>query len=209
MSDSVERVAGLRDRLRTRAKNRPIDPRVAAAVAKRGGRPMLFQFEPAWALEPWTSGGYPVGFLERAYVTLGVTDPARVLHMCSGGVGVGITVDIRPEVKPTIVADARHIPLPDESIDWIMADPPYAETYAEMLYGTGSVYPRPTHLLKEAARLLKPGGRVGLLHYIVPLPDRNRIPRLDLERVYGVWCGMATAIRAWSVWQKQQDGHGL
>jgi hypothetical protein len=76
----------IRDRLRTRAKlNRPVNPRTAAAVAARKGRPLLFSFEPAWALDIWTDGGYPIGFLERAYVTLGVTDPSRVLHLFGGG----------------------------------------------------------------------------------------------------------------------------
>ena len=77
--------ASLRDRLRTRVRARPMDPRVAAAAAARLGRPMLFQLAPAWALDVWTDGGYPVNFLEPAYETLGVTDPNRVLHLCSGG----------------------------------------------------------------------------------------------------------------------------
>ena len=124
------------------------------------GHPVLFGFAPALVFGPHPDGGgYPLGFLERAYPTLGVTDPTKVLHLCSGSVRIGVTVDIRPEMKPDIVADARHVPLPDESFDWIMADPPYAESYAEMLYGLGPKdYPKPGQIVKEMARLLRPGG---------------------------------------------------
>ena len=208
-NEAIAAVARTRDRLRSRAKNRPIDPRIAAAVASRRGRPTLFSFEPAWALDEWTDGGYPIGFLERAYQTLGVTSPARVLHLFAGGVRSGVTVDIRVELNPTVVADVRALPFASESFDWIMADPPYAASYAEQLYGTGSTYVRPTHILAAAGRVLRPGGRVGLLHYVVPMPDRNRLPGLFLERVYGVYCGPAQAIRAWSVWQKAQPELGV
>jgi SAM-dependent methyltransferase len=192
--------AALRDRLRTRVRARPMDPRVAAAAAARLGRPMLFQLEPAWALDAWTDGGYPVNFLAPAYETLGVTDPSRVLHLCSGGVRSGVTVDIREEVRPHVVADARALPFAAASFDWIMADPPYAETYAEQLYGTGSAYPRPGQILAEAARLLRPGGRFGLLHYVAPMPRAKW--KIRLLAVYGCYLGGNMAIRAWSVYEK-------
>jgi tRNA G10 N-methylase Trm11 len=114
-----------------------------------------------------------------------------------------VTVDIREETEPTVVADVRALPFASASFDWIMADPPYANSYAEMLYGTGAKYMRPTHILNAAARVLRPGGRIGLLHYLVPMPDVRR-HGLQLERVYGVYTGPSQAIRAWSVWQKPQ-----
>jgi hypothetical protein len=134
------------------------------------GHPVLFGFSPAVVYEDHPDGGgYPIGFLDRAYATLGCTDPTKVLHLCSGSVRIGTTVDIRPEMKPDIVADCRAVPLPDESFDWVMADPPYSEEYAENLYGTGTDYPRPGQIVKEATRLLRPGGRLGLLHFQVPM----------------------------------------
>lgn len=83
-----ESVAGIRDRLRTRAKTDfKFKPNAGslASLAKRRGRANLFQFGPALALDVWTEGGYPNGFLELAYQTLGVTDPSRVLHLFAGG----------------------------------------------------------------------------------------------------------------------------
>ena len=165
------------------------------------GHPLLFGFTPAEMFDDFPDGGgYPKRFLGLAFETLGVTDPARVLHLCSGSMRVGVTVDIRPEMHPTIVADARHVPLPDESFDWIMADPPYSAEYARNLYGTEDVYPRPGQLLNEASRLLRPGGRVGILHFQVPV---FRKP-LRLVGVWGITTGLGYAIRAWSVFEKKE-----
>ena len=170
------------------------------------GHPVLFGFSPARVYEPHLDGGgYPIGFLERAYLTLGVTDAPKVLHLCSGSMRIGVTVDIRPEMQPQIVADCRAVPLPDESFDWVMADPPYSEDYATNLYGTGADYPRPGQILAEACRLLRPGGRVGLLHFQVPMHR----PPLSMVGVWGISTGAGYAIRAWTVFEKAQQGFGL
>jgi hypothetical protein len=167
------------------------------------GHPVLFGFSPAMVMDAFPDGGgYPIRFLDRAYPTLGVTDPTKVLHLCSGSVRVGVTVDIRPEMHPSIVADCRAVPLPDESFDWIMADPPYSEQYAENLYGTGKDYPKPSEILREACRLLRSGGRVGILHFQVPMHR----PPLRMVGVWGVSTGAGYAIRAWTVFEKAQRG---
>lgn len=168
--------------------------------SKGKGHPVMFSFDETKDYADWKDGGgYPQRFLGHAYATLGVTDPSRVLHLCSGSVKTGVTVDIRPEVGPQIVADCRAVPLPADSQDWIMADPPYAESYAENLYGTGKSYPKPGEILREACRLLKPGGRFGILHFLVPM---NRKP-MRLVKVYGITTGCGYAIRAWSVFEKE------
>lgn len=170
--------------------------------SKGKGHPVMFGFKDAEHFGDWPDGGgYPKGFLKRAMETLGVTDPTAVLHLCSGSMVSGIRVDIRPETNPTYVADCRNVPLPNASVDWIMADPPYSEEYARNLYGTEKNYPKPGQILKEACRLLKPGGRVGILHFQVPM---SRKP-LRLERVIGITTGAGYAIRAWSVFVKDVD----
>lgn len=167
------------------------------------GHPVLFGFTPAINFAPHPDGGgYPIGFLERAYLTLGCWDPEKVLHLCSGSLRIGTTVDIRPEMHPDIVADCRAVPVPDASFDFIMADPPYSEAYAENLYGTGKDYPKPGQILIEAARILVPGGRVGILHFQVPMSR----PPLKLVGVWGITTGAGYAIRAWSVFEKAQQG---
>ena len=170
------------------------------------GHPVMFGFTPAKVYDDHPDGGgYPIGFLNEAYRTLLCTDPTKVLHLCSGSVRIGTTVDIRPEMKPTIVADARNVPLPDESFDWVMADPPYSEDYATNLYGTGKDYPRPGQLVAEMARLLRPGGRCGLLHFQVPMHR----PPLRMVGVWGISTGPGYAIRAWTVFEKAQQNLGL
>lgn len=164
------------------------------------GHPIMFGFKEAEHFGDFPEGGgYPKSFLKYAYATLGVTDPKHVLHLCSGSMTVGVRIDIRPETNPTVVSNCVSTPFADESFSWIMADPPYAESYAENLYGTGSVYPKPGEILREATRLLKPGGRVGLLHFLVPM---SRKP-LRLVGVWGITTGAGYAIRAWSVFEKK------
>lgn len=172
----------------------------AGENAKGRGHPIMFGFDTAQDFGPFPDGGgYPIHFLNKAYDTLGVTNPDQVLHLCSGSMKRGITVDIRAETNPTIVADARHTPLDDNTFDWIMIDPPYSKEYAKNLYGTEAVYPTNGELLREATRLLKPNGRVGLLHFQVPM---FRKP-LKLISVYGITTGLGYNIRAWTVLEKQ------
>ena len=167
--------------------------------SKGEGHPVMFGFKPAEDFGPFPNGGgYPYRFLKHAYDTLGVTDPDKVLHLCSGSMLRGIRVDIRPETNPTVVADARKTPFADGSFRWIMCDPPYSEEYAKNLYGTEANYPKPGELLREATRLLEPGGRVGLLHFQVPM---FRKP-LRLVGVWGITTGLGYNIRAWSVFER-------
>jgi SAM-dependent methyltransferase len=68
-----------------------------------------------------------------------------------------------------VVADARHLPFADGSVDWVIADPPYTREWAKALYGiTARQYPTPGGIVREAMRVLRPDGRLGLLHYMVP-----------------------------------------
>ena len=110
-------------------------------------------------------------------------------------------MDIRPEMEPDVVCDARATPFVDESFDWIMIDPPYSEDYASNLYGTGKDYPKPGQLMKEACRLLRPGGRVGLLHFQVPMIRKP----LRVVEVRGITTGLGYAIRAFTICEKVQS----
>lgn len=79
----------------------------------------------------------------------------EVLHVCSGSLprGEGIRVDIRPEARPDVLADGRALPFADGSIAAALCDPPYSAHYARELYGVE--YPRPSHLLREMARVVR------------------------------------------------------
>lgn len=149
-------------------------------------------------------GRYPKGFIAWALADASLVG-RTFLHVCSGGMSAaeslgGFRVDIRPEASPDVLADGRRLPFLDESVDGVLIDPPYSVEYAEVLYRVP--YPRPSHLLGEAARVVKPGGRIGLLHYLVPVPP----PRTSLVRVVGVTQGLGYRIRAWSLFVKEQAG---
>jgi hypothetical protein len=171
-----------------------------SAKTKGAGHPIMYgKPVPAKSFGDFPDGGgYPHRFLEWVYETMGVEDPNDVLHLCSGSMQTGFTIDIRPEMNPTLVADCRATGLPDSCFRFILADPPYSEDYATNLYGTGAHYPKPGSILREACRLLEMGGKVGLLHFQVPM---FRKP-LKLVGVWGITTGLGYAIRAWSLFEK-------
>lgn len=163
-------------------------------------------------------GSYPGGFLERARALLGVhiTDP--VLHVCAGrvrnypyGRGFGpndMTLDLDPETGPTFVRDARdQFPACMYFGDgrwtgyWpaILMDPPYTdehqEHYAPVVHGK-----RPTAavLLKNALAAVRPGGRVGLLHFSKPRPPKGVV----LVASIAVCVGYGNQERVYSVYEK-------
>jgi SAM-dependent methyltransferase len=146
-------------------------------------------------------GQFPVGFLEWVYGVLCLRGNENVLHVCSGALGPdvrGVRVDIRAAVVPDVVADGRALPFADDTFDAVLIDPPYSVEYAKALYETD--YPRPSALLREAARVLRPGRRVGIVHFLVPGP----VDGLRFVEVHGVTTGCGYRIRALTVYEKEQ-----
>lgn len=149
-------------------------------------------------------GRFPRGFLARILRDRVMGDVERddILHVCSGTLGPDErwTVDLRPEARPAVIADGRALPFRDEAFGAVLLDPPYSDQYARNLYGVEN--PRPSWLLKEAARVVKPCGRIGMLHVSVPFAP----PRCRLVTVYGISTGVGFRIRALTVYQKEQAG---
>lgn len=153
-------------------------------------------------------GRYPKGFLTHVLSTqlLGATVRRDdVLHVCSGTLGPDEkwTVDLRMEARPGVVASGTALPFRDASFRAVMLDPPYSDEYARNLYKTEN--PRPSWLLKEAARVVTPGGRVGILHVAVPFAP----PDCRLVKVYGISTGVGFRIRAFTIYERHQDGLAL
>ena len=170
--------------------------------SKGRGHPLMFGYNEALLFDPFPDGGgFPKGFLKIAFQDLGVTDQDKVLHLCSGSVKSGYTIDIRIKTKPKIVADVRCLPFKNETFMWAIADPPYSKEYAENLYDTGETYPSPLSVMKEMGRVLKTSGRCGFLHHQVPF---FRKP-LKLLFVRGISQGLGFALKAWSVFEKEKD----
>lgn len=161
---------------------------------------MLFDDLAEPEASPGVYGMYPLSFIPKILPWLRC-DRSEVLHVCSGGLprGEGIRVDIRAEAQPDIVADGRALPLADGSVAAVLLDPPYTEHYARELYGTE--YPRPAHLLKEAARVVRPNGRIGFVHYIVPNPPEGT----RFVRAFGLSMGFGFPMRAVTVFERDQS----
>jgi hypothetical protein len=148
-------------------------------------------------------GQFPFGFLRDVLRMrlLGDVQRDEVLHVCSGTLGPRErwTVDMRPEARPSVVARGQALPFRDATFRAVLLDPPYTEEYARKLYR--SEFPRPSHLLKEAARVVVPGGRIGLLHIAVPITPKG----CDFVTSLGVVPGPGFRIRAFTVYERTQE----
>lgn len=147
-------------------------------------------------------GQFPDGFLEDVIRLQMLGDVTRdeILHVCSGTLGPRErwTVDLRPEARASVVADGCALPFLDASFAAVMLDPPYSDAYARNLYGTEN--PKPSRLLREAARVVKPNGRIGLLHVAVPITPEG----CEFVRSFGVVPGPGFRIRAFTIYERRQ-----
>lgn len=170
-------------------------------------------------------GAYLGGFPERARALLGCNINDPVLHVCGGmaklypyrrAVGPNdMTLDLDPATSPDILQDAREPfpqapfwgryqpPFPNGKvppIPWagVLIDPPYSEADAAHYMPGADKYPKPNQLIKHALEVLPPGGRVGMIHYILPSPPKDA----TFVAAVGILCGYNNRIRVYSVFEK-------
>lgn len=145
-------------------------------------------------------GQYPQTFLKRA---LALFPTAKdILHCPSGTVtGSGVTVDIhRCGVrKPMVQADARVLPFLDNSFDLFLSDPPYTADDAA-IYGC-KPFPLAA-MMKEARRILRPDGYLGVLHVYYPMYRRAE---WKLEGLIAVVTGFQRATRMFSIFRNLKE----
>lgn len=159
-------------------------------------------------------GAYPNGFLERALPMIGASDQDRVLHLCGGRVKNypnkrlvrnAVTVDSDPGTQPDFVADLSREHWEGETsvrlvdTDWpaVLIDPPYTtEDHAK--YSAGADLPTANHLLRVGLELVKPGGKVGVLHYVWPQPPKTARSIACI----GVIAGFNNRMRCFSVFER-------
>lgn len=160
-------------------------------------------------------GGYLGGFPERARALLGVTVDDPVLHVCGGlarlypyrgGFGPNDkTVDLDRMTEPDFVVDVSSHPIPFTPSGnlWpaILADPPYSPEDAAHYEPGSALYPKPNDLLRKCLTAVRPGGRVGMIHYILPSPPKNT----RFVAAVGVLCGFNNRIRIYSVFEKSHE----
>lgn len=111
---------------------------------------------------------------------------SRVLDVGSGGSSYGrffpnrLTVDIDPDRKPDIVADAEHLPFEDGEFELILC--------TEVLEHVKN----PFNVEKELYRVLKPGGRLILTtRFVYPIHDSPhdywRYTKYGLKELFKNW----------------------
>lgn len=113
-------------------------------------------------------GAYPDDYLDRLYAFFEMPTNAKVTHLFSGTVkprsASETTVDLNPEVHPTLIEDAQHTSLPDRSQDFVFADRDYDEENAKV-HNFPLVGPKAVTM--ECHRLTKPGGFYVMLDWLV------------------------------------------
>jgi hypothetical protein len=99
-----------------------------------------------------------------------------LLNLFCGMNSMGFRVDLNPEVKPDLIADAHTFAglLPEGyQFDVCLADPPYSNEEAAQIYGT----PKLKYKLwtAEVDKVLKPGGLFIIYHkFMMPNPNPER-----------------------------------
>lgn len=56
------------------------------------------------------------------------------LNVCAGVHKEAINIDLNPDVHPTIIAEAGHLPLRSKCVDTTVTDPPYSAEQSKRLY---------------------------------------------------------------------------
>jgi len=154
-----------------------------------------------WKTGPPTSKGQKQQYPSRFEFNLKKYYPEffddNTLHMFCGACKWGKTTDFRKETGADIVAPFDCIPLKDCSMNNIIADPPYADHYQNEWHGD---LPKPKHILKEASRIVKDGGLIGILHIIIiPAYKELNVKRIGLHPILA---GPNNAVRVFNVFKK-------
>lgn len=130
------------------------------------------------------AGSYPKYFEKHIKRLL---NTENYIHLFSGSAKTGLTVDIKFENRPDVVADCHHLPFKDNSFDGGFADPPYNAKFSDKLYNTQTV-----HLYKwtkELSRVVKSGGKIGIMHVVI-LP---KIHQCNYSKI------VAILLRIWQI----------
>lgn len=157
-------------------------------------------------------GAFPGGFLMRARDLIGCSLNTPVLHVCGGkarfypykGFGpADQTLDLDNTLHPDFCQDARDpYPLRPDGTKWdgILIDPPYSAEEATHYAPGSDLYPRPSTLLRRAFEVLRPGGKVGILHYLLPRPPKTA----RFVACVAVWVGFDNRGRTFAVYEQTE-----
>jgi len=144
-------------------------------------------------------GAYPLTYLKRVRKLF--EDKKPILHLFSGMVKPEegeILVDNDPNLHPTYVASADKLPLSDNSIGVIFADPPYSKEDAKN-YWCGT-YPSMKKVFLECVRVMRDDGYLCFLH-----THNLSVPRaLELIGTIMIVTGTNAVCRLLAIYRKRR-----
>lgn len=104
----------------------------------------------------------------------------------------------------------RHDPACSFCSPWaaLIADPPYTEADAEHYAPGREAFPSANKILRNMLDVVRPGGRVGMLHYVLPQPPNPNVrggPDYGVRFVacVGVIVGFNNRMRVFSVFERE------
>ena len=119
-------------------------------------------------------GSFPLHFEKRLFA---MYKPSSILQPFGGMAEYGSRCDLNKDVSPDILADAHNLPFRSDTFDFVLCDPPYSTDLSGKLYKTGPI--KDSAYTKEAVRVCKEGGYVGLYHWVMqPRPKGTRYDRV-------------------------------
>lgn len=140
-------------------------PKYPVTVSDKGWVYGVWYCSTAW-MKTHFHGQYPLTFLKRALALFPKAE--RVLHCPSGTLtGPGMTVDLVRDAqrRPQVQASADNLPFKMHTFDLYISDPPYSDPDSG-IYGCA---PFPMKgAMREAHRVVEPGGFYCLLHFWYP-----------------------------------------
>lgn len=98
----------------------------------------------------------------------------------------------------------RHDPPCPYCHEWpaLIADPPYTEADADHYAPGAAAFPSANRVLRNMLDVVRVGGRVGMLHYVLPQPPREGV---RFVACVGVIVGFNNRMRVFSVFEKEQQ----
>jgi hypothetical protein len=82
----------------------------------------------------------------------------------------------------------------------LIADPPYTEADADHYAPGREQFPSANKILRNMLGVVRPGGRVGMLHYVLPQPPREGV---RFVACVGVIVGYNNRMRVFSVFERE------
>lgn len=126
----------------------------------------------------------------------------KVLSMFSGASDIGTTLDFRSDANADLKDRFDQVSVRARSFDMVIADPPYTTGFGFEWSPDIRDMPKPKHVLREGARIVKKHGLVLILHImVIPAYKEFGVQRVAMHPVF---CGSNNVMRVLNVFRRIQ-----